>query len=227
MGGASKQLNTAATKPDWPMVALMLLPTMAWRRAAQRQLGHALPADAAAQLMAQARQNYPALSATRPRHGFALNRLMAIMQGHAALYPRLRAHGLSTTEAGEIIEAINWQIFGPSTRLAFALSRLRSGRRLRRVRWIIDLLFRLVFTAPFRRQMQAGGEGLWFDVQACPLADYFRARNLPELAHHAACQLDYRMAQVWGVQLQRQKTIAREAPLCDFRFHPLNTQEHP
>lgn len=226
MGGASKQPDTAATKPDWQMVALILLPTMAWRRAAQRQLGHALPADAAAQLLAQARQDYPALSATRPRHGFALNRLMAIMQGHAALYPRLRAHGLSAAEAGEIIEAINWQIFGPSTRLAFALSRLRSGQRLRRVRWIVDLLFRVVFTAPFRRQTLADGDGLWFDVQACPLADYFRTHGLPELTHYAACQLDYRMAQVWGVQLQRHHTIAQEAPLCDFRFHPLPSSEH-
>ena len=209
------------------MLALILRPAAAWRRAMRQQLMQALPADEGARVCALAEQDYPALSATRPRHGFALNRLMAIMQGHAALYPRLRAHGLSAAEAGEIIEAINWQIFGPSTRLAFALSRLRSGRRLRRVRWIIDLLFRVVFTAPFRRQMQAGGEGLWFDVQACPLADYFRARNLPELTHHAACQLDYRMAQVWGVKLQRQKTIAREAPLCDFRFYPLNTQERP
>ena len=225
MDDASEQPSTEVTRPDWLMVILILRPTTAWRRAARRQLVRVLPKDAATQILARARQDYPALTASRPRHGFALNRLMAIMQGHAALYPRLRAHGLSPAAAGEIIEAINWQIFGPSTRLAFALSRLRSGRRLRRVRWIIDLLFRVVFTAPFRRQMQADGDGLWFDVLACPLADYFRAQNLPELTHYAACQLDYRMAQVWGVHLQRQHTIAQEAPLCDFRFHPLPSSE--
>lgn len=207
------------------MLVLILRPAAAWRRAMRQQLMRALPADEAARICALAEQDYPALTSTRPRHGFALSRLMAIMQGHAALYPQLRTRGLSTAEAGELIEAINWQIFEPSTRLGFALSRLRSGRRLRRVRWIIDLLFRAVFTAPFRRQVLAGGEGLWFDVQACPLADYFRHRGMPELAHHAACQLDYRMAQVWGVRLQRQHTIAREAPLCDFRFHSLNTTE--
>lgn len=209
------------------MAGLLLWPTAAWRRATRHQLARVFPADEAAKICAQATQNYRALSATRPRHGFALQRLMAVMQGHVALYPQLRAHGLSTAEAGALIEVINWQIFEPATRLAFALSRLCSGRRMRRVRWIVDLLFRWVFTAPFRRQRLADGEGLWFDVHACPLADYFRDRGVPELAHHAACQLDYRMAQVWGVQLQRQHTIAREAPLCDFRFHPLNTSERP
>lgn len=209
------------------MVGLILLPATAWRHAARRQLGRALPSENAEAAFAKALRTYPELTASRPRYGFALHRLIRVMQGHAALYPALRAQGLSREQAGAMIEAINWDIFGPSTRLAFALSRLRSSNRQRRVRWIIDLLFRLVFTAPFRRQVLGEGQGLWFNVTSCPLADYFRERGLPELTHYAACQLDYRMAAVWGMQLQRSQTIAQEAPLCDFRFHPLPSSERP
>ena len=210
--------TTAATSADWPMIGLLLFPGAAFRRAARPRLARLLQRSQAEQVWAKIRARHRQLSATQPRHRWGLMRILAFMQWHCALYSTLTAEGLSRQQAGEIVEAINRDIFGPVMQLSFALSRLRSGQRLLRVRWIIDLLFTLIFTAPFRRQIL--GHGLRFDVHACPLADYFRERGLPELTHHAACQLDYHMAQIWGVELvrhggaaaKRQRRNAAESP---------------
>ena len=71
---------------------------------------------------------------------------------------------------------------------------------------------------PFRRTKLPATAGVAFDVQVCPLASYLRDQGAPELAHFAACSLDYRMASDWGVTLQRRQTLAGGAAYCDFRF---------
>jgi hypothetical protein len=57
-----------------------------------------------------------------------------------------------------------------------------------------------------------------FDVVLCPLANYFKDQGVPELTRHAACNMDYRMAREYGVDLVRSQTIADGAAHCDFRW---------
>ncbi len=194
------------------------LPSMAFRQATQAQLGGCLPAATAAAVWARTLEIQRELQALRVRHSPGVNLLLHYMQWDYALYRALQEHGIAPQQAGEWIEQINWQIFAPASALAFKLSRLRSRRLQTRIQWLLDALFNLVFTRPFRRTTLPAVAGVAFDVQVCPLASYLRERGAPELTHFAACSLDYRMASDWGVTLQRRQTLAGGAAYCDFRF---------
>jgi hypothetical protein len=198
------------------------VPAMMFRRSALRVLGPALPREAVERAWARTRALQGELRKTRPRHSAGVNLLLRLLEWDRALYGALLESGVPADDAGRWIAEINWMILGPSTALNFSLSRLR-GRDLRtRVQWVVDLLFAVVFTAPFRRVVHRAGDEVAFDVTRCPLAEYFAAQGTPELTRHAACSLDYRMAAQWGVTLSRTRTIAEGHPSCDFRFlvHP-------
>ena len=197
---------------------LVYLPRTAFRRAAQAQLSACLPAASAATVWARALKIQSELQRTRVRHSPGVNLLLRYMQWDYALYRALQEHGIGQQQAGEWIEQINWQIFAPASAMAFKLSRLRSRRLQARIQWLLDALFSLVFTRPFRRITLPAAAGVAFDVQVCPLASYLREQGVPELTHFAACSLDYRMASDWGVTLQRRQTLAGGAAYCDFRF---------
>ena len=194
------------------------LPRIAFRRAAQAQLGAGLPATTAAAVWARTLEIQSELQHTRVSHSPGVNLLLRYMQWDYALYRALQEQGVNQQQAGEWIEQINWQIFAPASALAFKLSRLRSGRLQTRIQWLLDALFSLVFTRPFRRTPLPAVAGVAFDVQVCPLASYLRDQGVPELTHFAACSLDYRMASDWGVTLRRTQTLAGGAAYCDFRF---------
>lgn len=194
------------------------LPSMAFRQAARAQLAGCLPAATAAAVWLRTLDIQRELQRTRVRHSPGVNLLLRYMQWDYALYRALQEHGIGQQQAGEWIEQINWQIFAPASALAFKLSRLRSRRLQTRIQWLLDALFNLVFTRPFRRTTLPAVAGVAFDVQVCPLASYLREQGAPELTHFAACSLDYRMASDWGVTLQRRQTLAGGAAYCDFRF---------
>lgn len=197
---------------------LVYLPRIAFRRAAQAQLGACLPAATAAAVWARTLNVHSELQRTRVRHSPGVNLLLRYMQWDCALYRALQEQSIGPQQAGEWIEQINWQIFAPASAMAFKLSRLRSRRLQVRIKCLLDALFSLVFTRPFRRSNLPAVAGVAFDVQVCPLASYLREQGAPELTHFAACSLDYRMASDWGVTLQRTQTLAGGAAYCDFRF---------
>lgn len=202
-----------------PLALLLIyLPRIAFRRAAQAQLGACLLAATAAAVWARTLEIQNELQRTRVSHSPGVNLLLRYMQWDYALYRALQEHNIGQQQAGEWIEQINWQIFAPASALAFKLSRLRSRRLQTRIQWLLDTLFNLVFTRPFRRTTLHTVAGVAFDVQVCPLASYLREQGAPELTHFAACSLDYRMANDWGVTLQRRQTLAGGAAYCDFRF---------
>lgn len=198
--------------------ALFFLPSLAYRRHAAVTLATALAPQQAAPLWQRARALRAELSRKRPRYGVGLNLLMRYMEWSAALYGALREAGFSEHLAGQMVEATNWAAIGPASALSFRFSRVASNNPVVRGRWITDRLFGFLFTAPFRRVTYDSPAEIAFDVLACPLAQYFKERRLPELTRYAACRLDHHMARQWGLVLQRQTTIANEFPLCDFRF---------
>lgn len=195
---------------------------MVFRRSALRVLGPALPREDVGRVWVRARALQAELRKTRPRHSLGVNVVLRLFEWDRALYGALLESGVPADDAGRMIREINWMILGPSTALSFSLSRLRSGDLRARVESVVDLLFALVFTAPFRRIVHPAKDEVAFDVTRCPLAEYFAAQGTPELTRHAACSLDYRMAAQWGVTLQRTRTIAEGHSSCDFRFlvHP-------
>jgi len=169
------------------------------------------------------------LTKSRRRHSLGVDFLLRYLEWDCALYKSLREFGLDKEHAGALVETINWAALGPAIRVFFSFSRLRSAVLKTRVRWVLDMMFRALFTHPFRRRVLPSDEGLAFDVTVCPLAQFFREQGVPELTHYAACSLDWKMARDWGVELKRTRTIAEDHPLCDFRFKvpPRQTPKNP
>lgn len=197
---------------------LFLMPNVAFRRAAAKQLATSALAADGTHIWRKTTSLQAELRKTRPRYSFGVNLFLRYMEWDVALYRVLLEQGMSQEQACRLIEDINWEIFGPGTKAAFLLSRLRSANPQTRIQWVLDLLFFVLFTKPFRKQAVPADSSVAFDVVFCPVAAYFQQHRVPELTRYAACNLDHRMAQNWGVKLERSQTIAAGASHCDFRF---------
>lgn len=199
-------------------ILLLLAPHIAFRRAAMKHLATSVLTHDAAQIWQQTLVLHSELRNTRPQHSFGVDHFLRFMEWDSALYRALLEHGITQERASRLIEDINWEVFGAGTSIGFHFTRLRSGRLQARVQTVLDLMFAMLFTKPFRKHDVASQDGIAFDVVACPIAEYFRQQGLPELTRFAACNLDHRMAQVWGVTLERSQTLAAGDARCDFRF---------
>ena len=125
---------------------------------------------------------------------------------------------MSQTEAGALVETVMSDIYQPVPETLFKISRFRSANRETRVKWLLGLMTRYFFSSPFCHRHLPSEAGVAFDVTVCPLADYFKSQGVPELTPHAACNMDYRAARAFGVDLVRSQTIAGGAAHCDFRW---------
>ena len=192
-------------------------PDTTFRRAATHRLQAPFP-DTSVQVWRSTRTWQSRLSPNRPRHSASVNLMMRYMEWSCALYRAVQEHGMSQAEAAVLVETIMWDVFQPVTAALFKLSRLRSAKRETRVKWLLGMMTRYFFSSPFRHQHFPSEAGVAFDVTLCPLANYFKDQGVPELTQYAACNLDYRAAREFGVDLIRSQTIADGAAHCDFRW---------
>ncbi len=193
-------------------------PASAFRNAARVEIGNAFAPKEAKLIWVRTVEIHSSLVKSRPQTSLGVNFLLHYFEWDCALYQAVREFGVAQKQAGALIETINWRVFRPAMRVSFKFSRLRSAALKTRVRWVLDTMFRTIFTHPFQRHVLPSEEGLAFHVTVCPLAQFFRAHGVPELTHYAACSLDWKMAQDWGVEFNRTQTIAEGYALCDFRF---------
>lgn len=196
----------------------LALPGLAVRRLAPRHLMRYSSPDTTKRIVRAALIRHKLYKGTRPRYSFGVNILLRHLAWDRALFEAASAEGLSETDAGAVVTDTKWDVFGPLNTLAYRVSRIRSRANTTRVGWLLDALFRFLFTSPFERTKHST-DGLAFDVTSCPIARYCQDHNVAHLARYAACDLDYRMAQIWGVQLRRTQTLAAGGACCDFRFH--------
>jgi hypothetical protein len=197
---------------------LLLAPHVAFRRAARKHLIASSLANQQAQVWQRTLALQTDLQKQRPQHSLGVNHFLRFMEWDHALYRAALEHGLPQEQASRLIEEINWEVFGSGIGASFALSRLRSAKLQTRIQWVLDLLFFVLFTKPFRKQTVPSDNSIAFDVVRCPVAEYFQQQGVPELTRVAACNLDHRMAKIWGVKLERSQTIAAGEARCDFRF---------
>lgn len=209
------------TKVNALRIILFYFPRIAFKYYAVAALEELVKSDIAKQIWKKTLEHQQILALKRPRYSIGANHLMQYMEWDCALYKAAREQGIIESSAKELIEKINWTIFGSVIKIMFQISRLRSNHLFVRINWIVDLMFLFVFTAPFQRRKHINSDEVAFDVLVCPLATYFREQNTAELTSSAACSLDHHMASLWGVTLSRSQTIAQGDSLCNFRFHHL------
>jgi hypothetical protein len=137
-----------------------------------------------------------------------------------ALYRALRSRGLSHEVACSALRNCLWDGMRVAGLVAWALA-WRPGRsRLDRTEHAMRQVRRLFFTGPgfaWREVGLAPGR-VGMDCTQCPIARRFEAEGLADVAVHAVCSLDRRLAADWGVRFARTQTIADGGSHCDFRW---------
>jgi hypothetical protein len=144
--------------------------------------------------------------------------LIEYVRWNLALYRVLLERKVEKSEALELIEKIQWRIIAPVSASSFSLSRLKSSSLPERIRWMVDVSFKVLFTRPFQREIIESGRGSEFNVTRCPFAEYLVGQNAPELTGAAMCAMDGHMARQWGIELERSTTIASGGNHCDCKF---------
>lgn len=142
------------------------------------------------------------------------------------LHNSLRQAGLTEEEARERTSQVTWLMYEKLTGLPWKLTALLAKSRIARVHRVMDWSMRFPYGPPgYQMQyVQAAENTVAFDVHRCPTADYFARQGLSELCVSAFCNLDYPLADRWGVTLERSQTLAGGATHCDFRFRPRREQ---
>lgn len=199
-----------------------------WAPAMRRTLGRQLDKSGRRALLDSVRRGYMRLSREIPHEPTVGARLMLRMSAlTVASYQGLRELGWDERAAVDATTRVNWWLYEKIAAPAWWTTRLRSRDRLRRMKRAMDLFMRFPYAAP-GYQMQyvdAGPRCVGFDVRRCPAAEYFAAQGLSSLCTQAFCDLDYPLAERWGVALSRPGTIARGATHCDFRYRHVGEQE--
>ncbi|NOX61634.1 MAG: L-2-amino-thiazoline-4-carboxylic acid hydrolase [Chloroflexi bacterium] len=142
-----------------------------------------------------------------------------------ALYRALRDAGLEPDEARDLTSRVTWSIYEKLALPRWGLSRLFAKRPLDRVRLTMTWSMRFPYSPPRydMRFVNVEEHVVAIDVHRCPAAEYFAGQGLSELCVSSWCNLDYALAEKWGVVLDRSQTLADGAPYCDFRFRARQT----
>lgn len=191
-------------------------------RALQEAFGDVCDRDDLKKLTEASERAYPQLEPKLPLERTVGAREMVHLSAlTVAFYRAAREHGLDRTEAIRRTAASNWVIYRGMTDAIWKPTRLLSKNPLARVR---HAMWALMNVYPYRKPgydmafVDAGEDTVGFDVRRCPAAEFFASHGLSDLCKATFCDLDYPMADRWGVELDRQLAISTGADHCNFRF---------
>lgn len=151
-----------------------------------------------------------------------MTRLAAITVG---LFHGFQSIGFGQEEARQKTSQVTWHIYEKLVSPFWFFTALFSSRQIQRVRRVMDIFMRFPYAAPgYQMAYVSAEEGtVAFDVRGCPAADFFHQQGLSQLCQSTFCDLDYPLADKWGVSLERTQTLAGGARFCDFRFRSIDT----
>lgn len=173
----------------------LLHPSRAFRRAATIESQQAdIPLDIK-DLWPEIKQAYDILPPAKKSHGKGVRLLLEYGRWNLALYQTLLEHNIEKPEALDLVEKIQWHITEPSSASFYKISKLRSRSMPKRIRWIMDTSFKVLFTHPFERDVYESKQGTEFNVTRCPFAEYMAEQNASsDFTSAVFCSMDARMA---------------------------------
>ena len=122
--------------------------------------------------------------------------------------------------AYKIFNEIAWAIYSKMGTIVYRLTGLISKNKydhlLRSTR-----LFRVFpFSSPSYqwKDLPSEHDVVAFNCERCPVANYFRECGDAHIGFNTWCQLDYRLAELWGGKLLLTNTISGGATFCDFKW---------
>lgn len=138
-----------------------------------------------------------------------------------AMYRVLMQKGQSGEEATQLISDIIWRVYTKMGDVPWILSGKLGQDSYQRLRFSVDAFLTFPFSSPgYQWEEVDGGEGVSaFNMNRCPVAEYFQAQDLGTLCVQTWCNQDFALAKQWGgATLERAGTIAGGASHCDFCF---------
>jgi hypothetical protein len=171
-------------------------------------------------------EQYNALRQLFPEEETVGARVMVRLAGMtAALYRAMLEEGEEPEEAFRKTAGVTWSAYRRLAAWPWKATRLLNRNPLARVKRSMDLFMKFPYRAPGYKMvyLPESPDVVSFRVTRCPAAEYFSRLGLSELCVHAFCNLDYPLADLWGVRLVRPHTLARGDAFCDFKFVSLES----
>lgn len=131
-------------------------------------------------------------------------------------------------QAYRIFNEIAWDIYSKMGGLAYRLTGFTSKNKYAHLLKAIRLFRTFPFSSPSYRWKDLPSEPgvVAFNCERCPVANYFKSRGNAQLGFNTWCQLDFRLAKLWGGTLSLTNTIAGGAEVCDFRWTVNEFEKH-
>ena len=123
--------------------------------------------------------------------------------------------------AVSIVKKITWKIYSKQSGILWKFTRLFSDIPIARVRKAVYFFVKIFPLNPPGYEidiLKTEQNVVAFNVHKCPAAEIFGRNNLSDLCKETWCNLDYPLADMWNVKLERSKTIAKGNELCNFKF---------
>ncbi len=137
------------------------------------------------------------------------------------IYERLISENIEKQDAIQLTSKIIWIIYEKLANRFWMFTRFLSKKPIIRVKKAIYFFINYFpYKSPGYKMeiLKTEKNIVAFNVYKCPAAEFFKEHDLSELCVEAWCNLDYPLAEIWNVTLQRQKTIAKGYELCNFKF---------
>jgi len=152
-----------------------------------------------------------------PKLGNRMNMLLACMS--LAFFRVLMATGVEREYAIDLFGDAAWKVYTTWGRLPIFVARLLTRDPRKRIQISVNMFLRFPFTPPgYIFERLPSSEGISFDMQRCPVAEYFQKQEASDLCVGTWCNLDFALAEMWGGRLERTETLAAGHARCDFRF---------
>ncbi|MDQ2906940.1 MAG: L-2-amino-thiazoline-4-carboxylic acid hydrolase [Chloroflexota bacterium] len=142
------------------------------------------------------------------------------------MYEALLSAGQSAEGATTLIYDMAWLVYTKMGEVPWMLAGTMSNESVKKLRFATTAFRPFPFDSPsyLWKDVDAAPDVVAFNCLKCPVAEHFRSHNLSDLCVNTWCKLDYPLARQWGSELTRTGTIARGAPVCDFRWHAVTVE---
>ncbi len=139
------------------------------------------------------------------------------------VFEQLLARDFPHDEAIQLTARMIWIVYEKITDKFWVFTRIFSRKPMKRVRKVMNFFIKFFpYQSPGYEMeiVRADDAEYAFNVHKCPAANYFRKHGRGDLCVASWCDLDYPLADKWGVALKRDKMLAKGDMLCNFQFAP-------
>lgn len=122
---------------------------------------------------------------------------------------------------------IAWNIYTKMGSLTWKIAGLTTHDDYKRLLTATKIFRSFPFNSPSYQweDLPNSNSTVAFNCLKCPVAEYFKSKDLSEFCVATWCALDYPLANMWHSTLERTGSIAGGASMCDFRWKLRNGAE--